>query len=299
MVFKQEHLNFILEDKKKYPQNFIVVVGPTCTGKTDLSIAIAESLKLPIINADSRLIFAEMNIGTAKPSPEELNQATHYLVNIKKPNETYSAGDYRKDFDMVVRELNQKAIVVGGTGLYIRTALENLDMPEVNTDENLRAELKNLSLEDLRKKLFILDPNAGVQVDLNNPIRIIRAIEIISISGKPLEDNRNKALENRYSSRFYGLNFHKRQNLYDLIDKRVIRMIDQGLVQEVKELIDRYGISRTLMSTIGYKEIIEHLQGQYSLEEAITQIQKKTRNYAKRQITWFKANPDIQWLYQD
>lgn len=298
MAYKEDHLSFILEDIKKYPNHFIAIVGPTCTGKTDLSIAIAEALQLPIINCDSRLIFAEMDIGTAKPSNEELNKVQHYLVNIKKPNETYSAGDYRKDFDQIIAD-NHPAIVVGGTGLYIRSALGDLEMPEVSSDKALRTELKNLSIKNLTDKLLELDPNAEETVDLKNPIRIIRAIEIILSTGKPIKSSRSKNLYNRHPTRFYGLNFNNRQNLYNLIDNRVFRMIDQGLIKETKQLINQYGITDTLMSTIGYKEIILYFQGEYTLEEAINSIQKKTRNYAKRQITWFRSNPNINWLYCD
>ncbi len=301
MSFKQAHLEYILKDITQNPKEFIAIVGPTCTGKTDLSLALAQELQVPIINADSRLIYDEMNIGTAKPTLHELNLATHYLVNIRKPNESYSAGDYRRDFDQIVSKLEQtpKAIVVGGTGLYLRSALENLEMPAINRDEALRGELKNKSLEELISMLNELDPKAQEQIDTQNKIRIIRAIEIIQHSGKALLDNRSKTSENRYSTAFYGLNFHNRETLYDLINTRVIRMIDQGLIAEVESLIKQYGVTTTMLATIGYKEIIAYQQDQCSLADAIAFIQQRTRNYAKRQLTWFRANQEIQWLYHD
>ncbi len=302
MSFKQAHLEYILNDIGKKPRELIAIVGPTCTGKTDLSIALAQELKVPIINADSRLIYDEMNIGTAKPSQHELELVPHYLVNIRKPNESYSAGDYRKDFDQIISTIKQssnKAIVVGGTGLYLRSALDNLEMPNVNRDEVLRDELKHKSLEELVAILHKLDSVAHQQLDIQNKIRIIRAIEIIKHSGKPLLDNRSKSSENRYATAFYGLNFHNRQSLYDLIDTRVTRMIDQGLVTEVESLIKQYGVTATMLATIGYKEIIAYLQADCSLDEAIALIQQRTRNYAKRQLTWFRSNSEIQWLYHD
>lgn len=302
MSFKQAHLEYILKDITDNPREFIAIVGPTCTGKTDLSLALAQELKLPIINADSRLIYAEMNIGTAKPTQDELSRVPHCLIDIKKPNESYSAGDYRKDFDRITNTLEAtsiKAIVVGGTGLYLRSALENLEMPNISRDENLREELKAKNLEELNTLLNDLDPQARELIDTQNKIRIIRAIEIIKHSGKPLSENRSKSPESRYSTAFYGLNFHDRQTLYNLIDNRVVRMIDQGLVAEVESLIQRYGVTSTMLATIGYKEIIAYVQGQYSLADAVALIQQRTRNYAKRQLTWFRSNPAVQWLYHD
>ncbi len=306
MSFKQAHLEYILNDVRKNhcksSCELIAIVGPTCTGKTDLSIALAQELKIPIINADSRLIYGEMNIGTAKPSQQELELVPHYLVNIRKPNESYSAGDYRKDFDKVISTLNpgsNKAIVVGGTGLYLRSALDNLEMPNINRDEGLRNELKHKSLEELVAILHKLDSVAHQQLDIQNKIRIIRAIEIIKHSGKPLLDNRSKSSENRYNTAFYGLNFRNRDTLYGLINTRVVRMIDQGLVAEVESLLKQYGATATMLATIGYKEIIAYVQEEYSLDEAIALIQQRTRNYAKRQLTWFRSNSTVQWLYHD
>ncbi|MDD9898220.1 MAG: tRNA (adenosine(37)-N6)-dimethylallyltransferase MiaA [Candidatus Melainabacteria bacterium] len=299
MGYKSEHLKHILEDLQRQPRDIITIAGPTCTGKTDLSIALAQELKLPIINADSRLIFQKMNIGTAKPSQEELETVEHHMVNIKEPSEQYSAGAYREDFDQVLQQLAGKAIVVGGTGLYLRSALENLDMPDIGRDDSLRQELNQLELDELLSMLDELDPEARNDVDIKNKVRLVRAIEIVKLSGKPLSENRSKNKENRYDVVFYGLNFQRRRTLYDLINARVVRMINKGLVHEVEALIEEYGVTDTLLGTIGYKEIIGYLERQYSLSEARRMIQKKTRVYAKRQMTWFKQNREIQWLYHD
>lgn len=299
MSAKLEHLAYILDDLEQNPRDIIAIVGPTCTGKTDLSLALAQELKLPIINADSRLIFAEMNIGTAKPSDEELRLIQHCLINIKKPNEQYSAGGYRDDFDLCLKELGGRAIVVGGTGLYLRSALENLDMPDIGRDIELREELKAMELDVLTKMLDQFDPQAREDVDMKNKVRVIRAIEIVKLSGKPLSENRSKKKENRYDAAYYGLNFKNRKTLYDLINKRVIKMINKGLIHEVEALVAKYGVTDTLMGTIGYKEMIGYLQGNYSITEGRKMIQKKTRVYAKRQMTWFNQNPNLRWLYHD
>jgi tRNA dimethylallyltransferase len=302
----EEHCEYILESLNINPQPVIAIVGPTCTGKTDLAIKLAQKLQIEIINCDSRLIFSEMNIGTAKPSEEELSTVKHHLVNIKKPNETYSAGEYRDDFDKVMRLIKfdpnrnePQVLVVGGTGLYIRAALDNLEMPNISNDEQLRAELNALELNELLKLLDSLDPEAQHDIDTKNKVRVIRAIEIIKLSGKTLKENRSKSSCNRYNTSYFGLNFHKRPTLYHLIDERVISMLSRGLVHEVETLLNKYGITKTLLGTIGYKEIIGHLNQEFSLSQAISMIQKKTRLYAKRQMTWFNQNPELKWLYND
>lgn len=297
------HLDIILKKIEETPKQFLVITGPTCTGKTDLSIQVAQKLNIPIINCDSRLIFDEMNIGTAKPSEEEMQAAKHYMVNIKKPNETYSAGAYRDDFDKVANEIidfdnpQTQAIVCGGTGLYLRSALENLDMPDVGRNFEMREELKQHSLEELQTMLLELDPHAHLQVDMPNKVRLIRAIEIVRTTGKPIAESRSKKSEPRYQANYFALNFERRRPLYDLINKRVIKMLNKGLVYEVEALMERYGVTETLLATIGYKEIVGYLQGEYSLSEGRRRIQKKTRVYAKRQMTWFRQNQEIEWLY--
>lgn len=301
----------IIEDIKQKESNpeltapeIIAIVGPTCTGKSDLAIEVARELALPIINCDSRLIFQEMNIGTAKPSKEELDEVTHHLVNIKSPITSYSAGDYRVDFDKTYEELKAnksgiKAIVVGGTGLYIRSALDNLNMPDVTRDRELRDELNERSLEDLQKMILDLDPEAHKDLDMHNKVRIIRAIEIVQASGKPLAQNRSKGKTNRYQTLYYGVNFESRRKLYDLINYRVVKMLQRGLVHEVEALVKKYGETEVLESTIGYREILPYLRGECSLSEARRRIQKRTRLYAKKQMTWFNQNRDIKWFIRN
>jgi tRNA dimethylallyltransferase len=302
MSFTQEILEDIMA--KQAQSELIAVVGPTCTGKSDLAIEVAKELKVPIINCDSRLIFKEMNIGTAKPTPSELEEVTHHLVNIKVPDSSYSAGDYREDFDKVFDSLEAneqgiKAVVVGGTGLYIRSALDNLNMPEISRDHELREKLNEESLEKLQEMILDLDSNAHLDLDMQNKVRVIRAIEIVKLSGKPLAENRSKETTNRYQTLYYGLNFESRRKLYDLINYRVVKMLQRGLVHEVEALVKKYGESEVLQSTIGYREILPYLRGEYSLSEGRRRIQKRTRVYAKKQMTWFNQNKSIKWFYRE
>jgi tRNA dimethylallyltransferase len=285
------------------PKKLITILGPTCTGKTDIAIELAKKFKTEIINADSRLIFKEMDIGTAKPSFDELKRVKHHLVNFKSMTEAYSAGDYQKDFDNVVKniwnlDLDKKIILVGGTGLYIKAALENLEMPAVNTNQALRDELNQKSLEELLLMLQEKDSGALALIDIQNKVRVIRALELVISTGKPLRELRTKSQEPRYDSLYVGLDFKRREDLYDLINARVLRMIERGLVDEVKALINKYGRVKTIDSTIGYREVADYLSGILSLDEAINQIQLRTRRYAKRQMTWFRANSEIQWFYR-
>lgn len=288
-----ENIDHIKELASK--AKLIVIAGATCTGKTGLSIDLAQNLNAEIINADSRLVFKDMNIGTAKPDACERAGIKHHLIDILEANQIYSSGEYRKDFDLCLEE-DQKYIVVGGTGMYLRAALENLEMPEVHKDDDFRAELENLDLSQLCKELEELDREALTIVDLNNKRRVIRALEVIKLSGKKFSEQYKTNLEDRHEALWIGIKYQDRSKLYELIDKRVHVMIEMGLIEEVKTLFDKYGETKTLSNTIGYGEIISHLKGELSLDDAIALIQKKSRNYAKRQYTWFNANPRIHWI---
>lgn len=331
----------MLELVRRQPSELIAIVGPTATGKSDIALRLAEALALEIINADSRVIYREMNIGTAKPSAEELARVKHHLVNIKSPTERYSAAEYQRDFDKVFMSLNLfqnrqeqglrvrgsgvnssvnehsedecnavigdsgrgfSAIVVGGTGLYLRAALDNLDMPGISPDAELRAKIKSKfetqGLNVLVDELLSMDPEASGLVDLKNHVRVMRALESVILSGKSLSELRRKLDNNRYDALYLGLNYNDRAELYAGIDSRVLKMIDAGLVDEVRGLLDKYGEIDTLNATIGYAEIVEHLQAKLSLDQAIAKIQQATRNYAKRQITWFRSNKKINWFYR-
>ncbi len=303
---QEQIITEMLELVRKQPSELITIVGPTATGKTDIALSLAEELGLEIINADSRVIYQEMNIGTAKPSAEELARVKHHLVNIKSPVERYSAAEYQRDFDKsylsLVTKPKPRAIVVGGTGLYIRAALDNLDMPGISPDAELRASIKSKfetqGLNALVEELLAMDPEASGLVDLKNHVRVMRALESVILSGKSLSELRRKLDNNRYDALYLGLNYTDRAELYKGIDSRVIKMIDTGLIDEVQELLTKYGEIDTLKATIGYAEIVEHLKGEITLDQAIAKIQQSTRNYAKRQITWFKTNTKLNWFYR-
>ncbi len=308
----EQILGEALELVRQQPAQLIAVVGPTATGKTNLALSLASELGLEIINADSRLIYREMNIGTAKPSLEELSLTKHHLVDIKSPAERYSAAEYQRDLDKVYMSLaqertsevipNPRAIVVGGTGLYLRAALENLDLPGITNDPELRAKIRSKfetqGLNTLVSELLEMDPEASGLIDLKNHVRVMRALESMILSGKSLSQLRRKLDNNRYEVLYLGLNYNERSELYSVINTRVHNMIEAGLVAEVEGLLNKYGETDTLHSTIGYTEIIEHLQGKITLDEAVSKIQQSTRNYAKRQNTWFKNNNKINWFYR-
>ncbi len=306
----EQILTNMLNLVKQQPAELIAIVGPTASGKTDLTLALAEKLGLEIINADSRVIYKDMNIGTAKPSLEELSRAKHHLVDIKSPVERYSAAEYQRDFDQVILSeaknphaaTKPRAIVVGGTGLYLRAALEDLDLPGIASDPELRAQIKSKfetqGLNALVNELLEMDPQASGLVDLQNHVRVMRALESVILSGKSLAQLRRKLDKHRYDVLYLGLNYSDRSSLYAGIDSRVHKMIEVGLVEEVHDLLTKYGATETLNSTIGYAEIIEHLNGDINLDQAIAKIQQATRNYAKRQITWFNSNKRINWLYR-
>lgn len=306
-LFKQ-----IIDLLERDTDSIIAVVGPTCTGKTSLSIDLAKYFRnkkqeAEIINADSRLIFKGMDIGTAKPNSEELKSVKHHLIDLKEPNKRYSAAQYRKDFDNCLKEnflddngnFKVRPLVVGGTGLYIKSALADLDLPEASTNTLLREELQSKSLLELVNELHSLDPDAPLEIDIKNPQRVIRAIEIVKLTGKKLANARGKLEKDRYKTIYLGLNFKSRRTLYSLINSRVKEMIKSGLIEEVKTLYEKYPDSEIVNKTIGYEEIISFLQNHISIDEALYRIKKRTRNYAKKQMTWLKQNRSIKWFYLD
>ncbi len=304
----QEQAAFISHTQELLKTNntdLLVILGPTATGKSDLALILAQELQIPIINCDSRLIYDEMNIGTAKPNAQELASAKHYLINIRKPNEQYSAGEYKQDFDDLFSQLphqesQPKAIMVGGTGLYIDAALDLLALTNNSSNPELRNELQTQDLPSLQKLLLELDSQAASSIDINNPRRIIRAIELLKANPQAsLQSLRKKNSQPKYPSLFIGLNFKDRETLYSRINSRVLKMIEAGLENEVKSLYEQYGAIPILQNTIGYSDMLNYLDKQISLDEAIALIQKRSRNYAKRQLTWFKARSYIHWFYYD
>lgn len=279
----------------------IVIVGPTASGKTRLSIQLAKKFNGEIVSADSRQVYKGMDIGTAKPTKKEMGAVKHYLINIKNPNQDYAAAEYKKDALRAIEKIlkkNKTPIIVGGTGLYVKSVVDNLTIPAVKPDRKLRAklekEIKKYGLEYLFERLIRLDPEAAYIVDPKNPRRVIRALEIAVKTKKPLSSQR-KFGESLFDFLEIGILMPK-EKLRKRINQRVDQMMQDGLLKEVKKLVKKYGSDLKSLDAIGYREIIDYLNKKISLEEASDLIKKNTRRYAKRQMTWFKKDKRIHWI---
>ena len=274
----------------------IAVVGATASGKTAYAVELAKQINGEIISADSRLVYRGFDIGTAKPSVDERQGVPHYMLDIVEPYENYSAGLYVREAKNCVNAILSRGktpILAGGTGLYFNILLNNYDLPEIEPDWKLREELSELSFEELEQMLLKLDKDAFVEK--NDKKKAIRYIEVIKSTGKPLSEARG-VNENEYDVEWIGLNF-PREVLYDRINRRVDLMIEVGLVDETKNLLEKYGRIGNLIDTIGYREIIMALDGVMSMDEAVEKLKQNTRNYAKRQLTWFRKNENIKCNY--
>lgn len=273
-----------------------VIVGPTCSGKTSAAIALSEKYNAPIINGDAFQIYKDMNIGTSKLEKDNPYYARHYLLDIVTPDQTFSVMEYQKKARKTLNELLKKyknVIIVGGTGLYIRALLYDYEFIEEEPQDN--SDLDMLSNEELLATLKSLDAEEATKIHVNNRKRLIRAIALIRSSNMKKSDLLAKQNHQYiYPSEQLKILFlsPERNFLYKNINERVNYMIKEGLVEEVKSLINKYDLSLTAKQAIGYKEIISYLNNELSLEEAISLIQKRTRNYAKRQVTFFKHQFD-------
>ena len=279
----------------------IVVVGPTASGKSALAIKISKKFSGEIISADSRQIYKRMDIGTAKPSKKEVAAVPHHLINIKNPDENYTVAEYKKDALKAIKTVTKKGclpILVGGTGLYVKVVIDNLKIPVVKPDFKLRhkleKEIEKYGLNFVFKKLIKIDPEAAYIVDPNNPRRVIRALEI-ALKTKKLFSIQRRAGKPLFDFLEIGMSM-PRKELNNHINKRVDLMIKNGLIEEVKNLVKKYGANHQSLDAIGYREIIEYLNKKISLKTAIGLIKNKTWRYAKRQVTWFKKDKRIHWI---
>jgi tRNA dimethylallyltransferase len=283
----------------------IAVVGPTASGKTSLGIALAESFNGEIVSADSRQIYRGMDIGTAKASRAELAAIPHHLVDIRNPDEDYTVADFKRDAIAAIDDILSRGktpFLVGGTGLYIKAVVDNLDIPEIKADPKLRHEIESeIAAEGLPavfEKLVSLDPEAAYIVDPNNPRRVVRALEVAMITGEPFTAQR-RAQEPRYAVCELGIDAAP-DILRERIDQRIDAMVRDGLVDEVKRLLKKYrradGGFPTSFDAIGYREIIAYLNGVNSLETAVAAMKLNTWHFAKRQMTWFRKDIRIQWV---
>ena len=270
----------------------IAVVGPTASGKTAFAVDLAEKIGGEIISADSRLVYKGFDIGTAKPTIDERRGIPHYMIDIAEPEVDYSAGLYVHEAKRIIEDIQSRGkvpIIAGGTGLYINILLMNYDLPKVEPDYELRKALK--LEEDLPAILAELDPETAQLIDKNDRKKLIRAIEIVKTTGKPIRRRKNNP---EYEIEWIGLNF-PRDVLYDRINRRVDLMFEAGLIDETKNLLQKHGRIPNLLYTIGYQEVIQYLDGVLTLGEAVDKLKQNTRRYAKRQLTWFRKNPAINW----
>ena len=266
------------------------IVGPTGSGKTSLACEVASKFNLPIVNADAFQIYKNMNIGTAKIDEKDPLYKNHYIIDVIEPNETYSVKQYRDDFDKVIFDLlknNKDVIICGGTGLYLRAALYDYSFPDQDILDTSKYD--SLSAEELYSRLEKLDPESASKIHPNNKKRVIRALIIAENSQLTKSEN---IASQEHKMRFDGVEIlflnPNREELYQTINNRVDQMFDNGLVEEVEALLKMYDFSLTAYQAIGYKEVIDYLKGKTTLEECKELIKKRTRNYAKRQVTFFK-----------
>ena len=281
-------------------KTLIVIAGPTAIGKTELAIKIAQHFQTEIISADSRQFYREMEIGTAKPSAEELSAAKHHFINSLSIKDEFSVGDFEiaalGTLDTIFKK-NNFAVLVGGSGLFIKAVTDGFDaLPgsEASVRKELNLLLETEGIVPLQKKLSELDPEYYTEVDLNNPQRIIRALEVCLSSGKPFSSFRTKTQQTRHFNILkIGLNT-SREELYRRINSRVDEMVTAGLIEEVRNLLPYRKLNA--LNTVGYSEIFEYLDGMISLEQAIENIKQNTRRFAKRQLTWIRKDEEIKWF---
>lgn len=272
-------------------------MGPTASGKTALAVKTALSNNGEIISADSRLVYKGFDIATAKPTMEERQGIEHHLIDIVEPEVDYSVANFFDDAKVAIEKIQQKGktpIVVGGTGLYFRILLEDFDLPRVEPDYELRAQLEQKETAELHEMLVKFDPVSAEKIHFNNKVKIIRAIEVCKTLEKPHSEAAGKK-EPEYDVEWIGLNPPDRAVLYDRVNKRVDEMVKMGLVDETKALLEKHGRINNFVNTIGYQEILAYLEGKISLDEAVSDIKQNTRRYAKRQLTWFRRNKLITW----
>jgi len=293
------------EDEKGFNSTVIVIVGPTCSGKTNLSLKLSQLIPAEIISADSRQIYKFLDIGTAKPSKHQLENVPHHLIDVLDPSENYNASLFEKDAEKTIEEIfkkNKTPIVVGGSGLYIKALIDGI-FDTADRDAEYRNELhqkrKEFGNEFLYGELKKVDPESAAKMLPQNWKRVMRALEVFHTTGESIwkhHQKQSREKEKKYIFKQYGLNW-ERQILYKNIDKRVDEMIEQGFVAEVKNILSK-GFDKNLnsLNTVGYKEIIQYLDGELILERAIDLIKRNTRHYAKRQLTWFRKDERIHWF---
>lgn len=285
----------------------IVIVGPTASGKTALGIHIAKRFNGEIVSGDSMQIYENMDIATAKPTEEEMDGIKHHLIGFVKPTAEYSVASFCENARVAVNEITGKGkipVLVGGTGLYIDSFINNITFFDNANSEKVRnelyKELEEFGIEKLYNELLSVDSEAAKKIHPNNEVRVIRALEIYRLTGETLteQNKRSHDVESEYEPIYIGISYKDREKLYDRINKRVDIMMKNGLLEEAKEFYKNYA-SKTAVNAIGYKELKPFIDGEKTLEECLEKLKQSTRRYAKRQLTWFNRNEKINWVYPD
>ena len=294
-----------LDVRSQNKKKVIVIVGPTCSGKTNLSIKLAQLIPSEIISADSRQFYKYLDIGTAKPSKEQLQKVPHHLISFLDLTENYDVSLFERDAEHIIDQIlkkNKLPIVVGGSGLYIKSLIDGIFNTDIK-DEQYRKELiqkrKEFGNEFLYEELAKIDPESASKMLPQNWKRVMRALEVFHTTGEPIWKHHQKQSsqkEKKYLFKQFGLNWD-RNILYENINNRVYEMIEAGFIDEVKNILGKgYDKNLNSLNSVGYKEIIQHLKGEISVERAIELIKRNTRHYAKRQMTWFRKDSRIHWF---
>lgn len=279
----------------------ICVVGATASGKTDLAVKLAKAVDGEIISADSMQVYKNMPIATAVVTKEEQDGVPHHLVEFLDADQTFSVADFVERAKVLIEEITARGrvpIIAGGTGLFVDSLVKNISFSQVGSNAEIRSELAEKSNEELYEKLLKLDPNAAEDIHPNNRKRVIRALELSMSGTSKTEQNENSMLiDSPYDALYIGIGYKDRQKLYDRINKRVDLMLEAGLENEARQMLGKQGL--TARQAIGHKELQPYIDGNITLVEAVENLKRETRRYAKRQLTWFRRNENINWLYAD
>ena len=285
----------------------VAVVGPTASGKTRLAIDICKKLHGEVISCDSMQLYKQLSIGTAKATPQEQAEVKHHLIDLIEPHEEFSVAEYANLTHRKIKNLNSQGILpvlAGGTGLYLRTVLQNIEFTEQQKDQVYCEELVELANqrgnEYVHKMLEDIDPVAAANIHFNNLVRVVRALEVYHTTGVTMSEQQRRSVLNDtpYDSITIGITYRNRNTLYDRINKRVDIMVEQGLLEEARMALSM-PLSKTASNAIGYKELKPYFDGVQTLEQSLNNLKQSSRNYAKRQLTWFKKEEGLQWFYVD
>ena len=290
---------------KKIP--LIAVIGPTASGKTGLAVEITKKFGGEVVSADSMQIYSELTVGTAKPTEKEMEGVPHHLIGHKSIDEEYSVVDYVEEAKNAIADIFSRGklpVLCGGTGLYVDSLLSNTEFSEIKSDPDVRKKLYDFAEENgneaLFEKLKEIDPESAAKTHANNLIRVVRAMEVYEVTGKTMSEHQKDShpIPSIYDVCYIGTNFSDRDKLYARIEQRIDEMLEEGVEEEARFLFEHNGTC-TAAQAIGYKEFYPYFRGKMSREEAILVLKKETRHYAKRQITWFRRNDKINWLFRD